>query len=118
MPRETKFRVWNGIEWCGTIKPGQEVDKNDYESYEDLVFLQFTGLLDTTGNEIYEGDIVKCFESFQKHGLFSPCFEIIFEYGKFRLKHIETGDTFIDFSPYNFINSLRSEELEIFVNIF
>lgn len=56
--REIKFRVWNGIEWCGTIVAGQIVNPCEYGSYEDLVYQQFVGLKDKNNNEIYEGDIL------------------------------------------------------------
>jgi len=59
MSREIKFKVW--------IKHGKRmVDVNMeyvtrlfYSNREDYILLQFTGLYDKNGNEIYDGDIVE-----------------------------------------------------------
>lgn len=51
--RNIKFRYWNGQNFS-EIKLGD----GWYDMPENIVFQQFTGLLDKNGKEIYEGDLV------------------------------------------------------------
>ncbi len=74
--RPIKFRAWDGEKFIEEYSPDDFViglDGGFWELENDgtwnkmhgnrsknIVLMQFTGLLDKNGKEIYEGDVVKC----------------------------------------------------------
>ncbi|MFG6671055.1 YopX family protein [Bacillus subtilis] len=56
--REIKFRAWYG-ENIGMLTPQFNGDINEIFAQKNGIYMQYTGLKDRNGREIYEGDILQ-----------------------------------------------------------
>ncbi len=104
--REIKFRIWAGDALIYLIKQ----DLHTYIKRENIL-MQYTGLKDKNGKEIWEGDLIP---SRDKKGETICLFEVIFYQGGFRL--IDTNKK-REIIPITHINQL-SFDLEVIGNIY
>ena len=58
MNREIKFRVWDNVDYMTSTFTLHDLMFSEIEFTTDCPIMQFTGLKDSTGADIYEGDIV------------------------------------------------------------
>lgn len=100
MNREIKFRAWDKVSWVmkywdeyspptqlleDALYPTPDEDLGFKENY---VLMQFTGLYDKNGKEIYENDMVKCWVD--KHNYILGV--IKWEHAGFVIDYISTGE--------------------------
>ena len=111
MKREIKFRAWHLDD--GMLYFDFDSFQKDYhDQYGNI--MQFTGLTDKNGKEIYEGDILKCVDEFNEN---EKVIEVVFKNGGYC---IEWDGMFYDGSDITLISWANETgiEFEIIGNIY
>ena len=101
--RDIKFRYWNGDKILNQESIINHLNK--YIAKNDKHLMQYTGLKDKNGIEIYEGDVVKTKNSGYRVIFDKCCFWGVDELGKYPIYQI-----------YNYV--LDDEEFEVIGNIY
>jgi len=87
--REIKFRAWDYtsqiMSYSDEEKSLEAFFASHNKDYDDVVFMQFTGLKDNRGCEIYEGDVLLCDDSNEDHEEFRT--KVWFCNGQFLTQH-------------------------------
>src|ERR1022692_1302749 len=82
--REIKFRAWDGKNWfrfnLSTVGHSSSMIQGLLQN-DNTIVVQFTGLRDRSGNEIYEGDIIRRVDAHKPTGAHA----VIFAFGGFHL---------------------------------
>lgn len=122
MNREIKFRAWDKKQkrWAnlqlsemeftrdGLLRVGETIEYGTHAEFNDFELMQYTGLKDKNGKEIYESDIVYVEQNIyaQKH------LTVEWEYDRWGFKEeFDNGDYYNGYA-------IRWEEVEVLGNIY
>ena len=110
MSREIKFRAWvneHWVDWLPTSKSLETynaviIDKDGYSTDSKCHIEQYTGLKDTNGTEIYEGDILM-----DGDGESFEYWVVKFEFGKFVGETVGVSEDIFELADLEVIGNIH-----------
>ena len=66
MNRELKFRAFDNVDYMSNPFTIYDVQSRSVQITHDAIVMQYTGLKDKNGKEIYEGDIITCHTEYER----------------------------------------------------
>lgn len=111
--REIKFRAWHNISGIMCIDLTvwrNNISLDKYFKEKDFIFMQYTGLKDKNGKEIYEGDVIQ-YKEIQ--------LPVVFRVWSFQVEYKDTSILLLtDLSIHSVMLKNKLIDLEIIWNIY